>query len=220
VRDPVGDGDLACGDEGPGRLIELETIVDYVNSHQHPETTGAQKSAHFFGPTWEPIDPVRGITNRSSGKMGAALAAGPGLAGAQVTVVSGPGGAMLPGAVRSFVLRPPCEMLTSMEQEFANADICIMAAAVADFRPGEIPVRKKTPRSKRPVEYRTYFQSRHRRSHLGRNKNGPVSGWFFPGNDETAMRGQLEKIEKRKNCDMMGCRMIVVETSLGRRFPL
>jgi len=91
---------LPAGDEGPGRLIELENIVDYVNSLNTPKLLARKKVLISSGPTWEPIDPVRGITNRSSGKMGAALARGAWLAGAQVTVVSGPAAAMLPGAVK------------------------------------------------------------------------------------------------------------------------
>ena len=206
---PVGDGDLACGDEGPGRLIELETIVDYVNSLNTPKLLARKKVLISSGPTWEPIDPVRGITNRSSGKMGAALARGAWLAGAQVTVVSGPAAAMLPEAVKVIRVTTALEMLHVMEQEFANADICIMAAAVADFRPGEYLSEKKHRDQNAPWNIEL-VSNPDIAEHLGRNKNGRFLVGFSLETDDGDAR-PLEKM-KKKNCDMMVVNR--VETSL------
>jgi phosphopantothenoylcysteine decarboxylase / phosphopantothenate---cysteine ligase len=197
---PVGDGDLACGDEGPGRLIELETIVDYVSSLNSPKLFAHKKVLISSGPTWEPIDPVRDITNRSSGKMGAALARAAWLSGAQVTVVSGPAPATLPPAVRVIRVTTALEMLQTMEREFANADVCIMAAAVADFRPREYLSEKK--HRDQIAQWNIELVSNPDiAEHLGKNKNGRFLVGFSLETDDGDVR-PLEKM-KKKNCDMM-----------------
>jgi len=94
------------------------------------------------GPTEEPVDPVRAITNRSSGKMGAALASAALSMGARVTVVSGPARAALPAGAEVVAVRTASEMKAGMEERFGAADICVMAAAVSDYRPVNISAEK------------------------------------------------------------------------------
>jgi phosphopantothenoylcysteine decarboxylase/phosphopantothenate--cysteine ligase len=141
---PVGVGELACGTTGAGRMLEPDEIVDFVLAATGPESSlfSGNKILISSGPTEEPIDPVRVITNRSSGKMGTALARAALRLGAEVTVVSGPAEAPLPSGARVVNVRTAAEMRTAMVAEFANVDICIMAAAVGDFRPAQFSATK------------------------------------------------------------------------------
>lgn len=141
---PVGEGELACGTTGAGRMIEIKEIADYVLSSTGPDTPlfKGKKILISSGPTEEPLDPVRVITNRSSGKMGAALARAALRLGANVTVVSGPAEVPLPSSARVVRVRTAAEMREAMLAEFEAADICIMAAAVSDFRPSQVSASK------------------------------------------------------------------------------
>jgi phosphopantothenoylcysteine decarboxylase/phosphopantothenate--cysteine ligase len=132
---PVEDGELACGASGPGRMLEVEEIARYILTH------GAE--SHVFkgknilissGPTEEPLDPVRVITNRSSGRMGAALAKQALLMGARVTVVSGPAHEPLPMGSEVVSVRTAAEMERELTKRFSETDVCIMAAAVSDYK--------------------------------------------------------------------------------------
>ena len=165
------------------------------------------------GPTFEPIDPVRAITNRSSGKMGAALAQAAWLAGAQVTVVSGPASAPLPPAVKVIRVTTALEMLRFMEQEYADADICIMAAAVADYRPKECLADKK--HRDQDVSWNIELvPNPDIAEHLGKKKKEQFLVGFSLETDDNDTR-PMEKM-KNKNCDMMVVNR--VDTSLGGRF--
>jgi phosphopantothenoylcysteine decarboxylase / phosphopantothenate---cysteine ligase len=132
---PVGFGKLACDTTGAGRMLDLEDIVSYVlsDSKSSPLFSG-KKILISSGPTEEPIDPVRVITNRSSGKMGAALAREALIMGAEVTVVSGPTQEKFPSSVKVIDVKTAQQMQDAMNQCFEKADICIMAAAVSDYR--------------------------------------------------------------------------------------
>jgi phosphopantothenoylcysteine decarboxylase / phosphopantothenate---cysteine ligase len=131
---PVDSGELACGDEGPGRLAPLESIVDFVRGACSPRLLAGIKVLISSGPTVEPVDAVRVITNRSSGKMGAALARAALAEGAQVTVVTGPSRCPLPGGCTTVCVETAQEMKAALDAEFDKSDVCIMAAAVSDFR--------------------------------------------------------------------------------------
>ncbi|MDR2693597.1 MAG: bifunctional phosphopantothenoylcysteine decarboxylase/phosphopantothenate synthase [Chitinispirillales bacterium] len=153
---PVGEGELACGVRGPGRMAGTEEIVrrvielidkadtvdvacgvDCVNTSDNLINTALKGKNVLIssGPTEEPVDPVRVITNRSSGKMGAALAGAALSMGARVTVISGPASEPLPVGADVVRVRTAAEMAAEMGGRFAEADICVMAAAVSDYRP-------------------------------------------------------------------------------------
>ena len=133
---PVGEGELACGTEGAGRMQEIGEIAEAALAITEPEKLLAGKKVLISsGPTEEPLDPVRVITNRSSGKMGAALARAALAQGAEVVVVSGPTRVTLPSAARVIKVTTAREMRDALVKEFGSSDICIMAAAVSDFRP-------------------------------------------------------------------------------------
>lgn len=145
----AGSGYLACGDVGRGRLAEIEDIVDCVLETLEGEARRDLEGMHVFvtaGPTEEPIDPVRFITNRSSGKMGYAVAEAAAARGAKVTLVSGPVALDAPAGVDRVPVRTACEMLESASDPFERCDIAVFTAAVADMRPAA-PVAHKLKKS-------------------------------------------------------------------------
>lgn len=132
---PPASGMLACGVVGIGRLPEPETIVDWVvGCVKEGARLAGKKVLVTAGGTIEPIDPVRFIGNRSSGKMGYAIAAEAARRGADVALVSGPSALGAPASVRKIAIETAKEMLNAVLEEFADSDVIIKAAAVADYR--------------------------------------------------------------------------------------
>lgn len=130
-------GELASGLSGPGRLPEIDVVVQSlcrVLEHAHRDLEG-KKVLVTAGPTQEPIDPVRYIGNRSSGKMGFALATAAAQRGAEVTLISGPVQLATPRNVRRIDVGTAAEMERAVMREFPSTDLLVMAAAVADFAP-------------------------------------------------------------------------------------
>ena len=197
---PVDEGDLACGDTGPGRLLAPETIVDFILSLASPRCLADKKVLVSSGPTHEPIDAVRYIGNRSSGKMGAALARAAMLAGARVTLVSGPSPTPPPPGVRLITVTTAAEMLAVLEKEFDETDVCIMAAAVADFRPAR-RIEGKKHRDHQASWDLTFVPNPDIAEHLGGRKTRQFLACFSleTGDD---LASPLEKM-KRKKCDLM-----------------
>jgi phosphopantothenoylcysteine decarboxylase/phosphopantothenate--cysteine ligase len=132
VLDP-GSGELACGTTGPGRLPEPDVIVDRFLSCFAPSDLAGKKFVVTAGPTIEPIDPVRFISNPSSGKMGYAVARGAAQRGAEVVLVTGPTNLPDPANVSMIRTRTADEMAEAVFQEFEDADVIIKAAAVSDY---------------------------------------------------------------------------------------
>jgi phosphopantothenoylcysteine decarboxylase/phosphopantothenate--cysteine ligase len=131
-------GALACGEEGLGRLSEIPDIVAAVVKAVTPQDLSGEKIVVTAGPTREYIDPVRFISNRSSGKMGFALARAARDRGADVTLISGPSSLERPIGVRFINVETSAEMLETVAKETGeDTTVLIMAAAVADFRPQE-----------------------------------------------------------------------------------
>lgn len=132
------EGYLACGMTGAGRLAGQDAIVaalrEVLRIRRDLEGQNVLLTA---GPTQEAIDPVRFLTNRSSGRMGYAVAEAAAQRGAKVTLVSGPTSLETPAGVTRVDVRTAAEMLTAVESHFAEASIAIFAAAVADYRPAE-----------------------------------------------------------------------------------
>ena len=130
-----GEGELACGETGIGRLAELEDILDAVAYALTPHTLSGRKVLVTAGPTREAIDPVRFLSNRSSGKMGYALAECAAWRGAEVTLISGPS-SLRPSLRWTFkAIETVSQMAESVEASLPNTDVLIMAAAPADFAP-------------------------------------------------------------------------------------
>ncbi len=132
-------GDLACGYQGRGRMAEPEAIFNEVHNFFNKNTSFKGKKVLITaGPTYEAIDPVRFIGNNSSGKMGFALAEEFCKKGAEVVLVAGPVALDTPSNVRRINVTSAAEMLNACKTEFPSADITIMAAAVADYKPTEV----------------------------------------------------------------------------------
>lgn len=127
-------GDQACGEIGMGRMLEAEQIYDALMSFLQPKQLAGKKVLLTAGPTFEAIDPVRGITNRSSGKMGYSIARAAVDAGADVTIVSGPVALEPPATARVVRVQSANEMFEAVKKHAKGADIFIGVAAVADYR--------------------------------------------------------------------------------------
>lgn len=130
------DGDLACGETGPGRMLEPRELVQLVERHFHSGLLSGLRVLVTAGPTREAIDPVRFISNRSSGRMGYAIARAAHEAGAAVTLVSGPVPIDPPDRVRCVPVHTAEQMRAAVLQDADGVDIFIAAAAVADYRCG------------------------------------------------------------------------------------
>lgn len=138
----VGAGDQACGETGDGRMLEPQELLEEVVAFFTPKVLAGQRVVVTAGPTYEAIDPVRGITNRSSGKMGFALAQAAWRAGAQVTLVAGPVSLPTPRGVQRVDVQSAQAMWQATEPLAAQASVFIAAAAVADWRPAQVAGQK------------------------------------------------------------------------------
>jgi len=129
-----GSGAQACGETGDGRMLEAQALVEETIAFFAPKRLAGRRVLVTAGPTYEPIDPVRGITNRSSGKMGYAIARACRHAGADVVLVSGPTALEAPAGVRRIDVASAREMLAAVQAEVTGADVFVAVAAVADWR--------------------------------------------------------------------------------------
>ncbi|MDD2729806.1 bifunctional phosphopantothenoylcysteine decarboxylase/phosphopantothenate--cysteine ligase CoaBC [Malikia sp.] len=139
---PVGQGEQACGETGDGRMLEPAQLLEWLIASFQPKLLSGQKLLVTAGPTFEAIDPVRGITNHSSGKMGFAIARAAREAGAEVTLVAGPVHLPTPLGVRRIDVRSALQMRDAVRAEVETATVFIAAAAVADWRPASAAEHK------------------------------------------------------------------------------
>jgi phosphopantothenoylcysteine decarboxylase/phosphopantothenate--cysteine ligase len=138
-------GDQACGETGMGRMIEPQAIVAEIEAFFQPKLLAGKRVLVTAGPTEEPIDPVRVITNSSSGKMGFAVARAAREAGAEVTLVSGPVVLSTPQGVARVDVRTARQMFEAVRERARACDVFIAVAAVADYRvrhPAEHKIKK------------------------------------------------------------------------------
>jgi phosphopantothenoylcysteine decarboxylase/phosphopantothenate--cysteine ligase len=130
-------GDQACGEVGDGRMLEAEQLRDALIAHLQPQSLAGHRVLVTAGPTYEPIDPVRGITNLSSGKMGFAIARAAAEAGARVTLVAGPVALATPAGVTRIDVTTAQQMHDVVLPAAPAHDVFIATAAVADWRPAQ-----------------------------------------------------------------------------------
>lgn len=193
-------GYLACGYVGKGRMEEPEIIVDMVQSHFEERALLEGKTVLVTaGPTKEKLDPVRYFTNRSSGKMGYALAGQAAKFGADVLLVSGTDSLQVPPGVEMIPVQTAEDMYQAVTKHAGSADIIIKSAAVADYRPKIIHDQKmkKSPGSM-IVEFE---RTRDILAELGKQKKGQFLVGFAAETHEVE-RYAKDKLE-RKNADMM-----------------
>lgn len=130
-----GSGDQACGEVGDGRMLEPAELLEDLIAFFQPKVLAGKRLLITAGPTFEPIDPVRGITNHSSGKMGFAIARAAREAGAEVTLVAGPVHLPTPRGVRRHNVMTAQQMFDAVVPQATQHDVFIATAAVADWRP-------------------------------------------------------------------------------------
>jgi phosphopantothenoylcysteine decarboxylase/phosphopantothenate--cysteine ligase len=136
------EGKLACGDEGIGRLVEWDLACDEILTAFAPQDLQEQTVIITAGPTCEAFDPARHLSNRSSGKMGFALARAAKQRGAKVILISGPTSIKNPSGVEVINVTSALQMRDAVTENYENADIVVMAAAVSDYRPEKIMEHK------------------------------------------------------------------------------
>jgi phosphopantothenoylcysteine decarboxylase/phosphopantothenate--cysteine ligase len=138
----VGSGFQACGETGDGRMLEPQELLEDIVAFLQPKPLRGRRVVVTAGPTFEAMDPVRGITNHSSGKMGFAIARAAREAGADVSLVAGPVGQPTPRGVRRIDVQSAQQMLQATLGEVAHADVFVATAAVADWRPASVSTGK------------------------------------------------------------------------------
>ncbi len=137
-----GAGDQACGEVGDGRMLEPEELLEELIAFFQPKALLGKRVLITAGPTFEPIDPVRGITNLSSGKMGFAIARAAAEAGAEVTLVAGPVHLPTPRHVKRIDVRTAQQMHDAVLPAASRHDVFVATAAVADWRPATLAEHK------------------------------------------------------------------------------
>lgn len=196
-----GYGELASGLIGKGRLSEpeeiLSAVVSYFNPNQRLKGLRAMVNA---GPTYEAIDPVRFIGNRSSGKMGIAIAQALRTQGADVTLVLGPVHESVPDGIKTIRVESAKEMFEACTDGFQNADIAVLAAAVADYRPANVST-EKIKKKDSPLELRLE-ETEDIAAALGKSKKANQKLICFALETENEEAHALSKLQ-RKNADML-----------------
>ncbi|SOY89014.1 bifunctional phosphopantothenoylcysteine decarboxylase/phosphopantothenate--cysteine ligase CoaBC [Cupriavidus taiwanensis] len=137
-----GSGDQACGEVGDGRMLEPEELLEDIIAFFQPKPLQGKRMLITAGPTFEAIDPVRGITNLSSGKMGFSIARAAREAGAEVLLVAGPTGLSTPRGVMRTNVRSAQQMHDAVMAQLPGVDVFVAVAAVADWRPAEVAQQK------------------------------------------------------------------------------
>jgi phosphopantothenoylcysteine decarboxylase/phosphopantothenate--cysteine ligase len=202
-------GYLACGMTGPGRLADPETIAEAIGRElSRRRDLEGETVLITAGPTQEPLDPVRYISNRSSGRMGYALAETAVARGARVILISGPVSLPPPRGAEVIAVRTAAEMRDKVFANLEPAGIVVKAAAVADFRLSVVPdqkVKKTAARLSLELDPTPDILSE-----LGRNKGGRLLIGFAAetGNVQAEARRKLES----KNCDMIVGNLVGGET--------
>jgi len=192
-------GYLACGMTGPGRLADPEAIVEAILQETRQRDLQGEVVLLTAGPTQEPLDPVRYISNRSSGKMGYALAEAAAARGAQVTLISGPVHLPAPRGVELIPVRTAAEMREKVFDRLAPASIVIKAAAVADFHLSKVPnqkVKKTAARISMELDPTPDILAE-----LGRKKGDRLL-IGFAAETQNLVQEARRKLES-KNCDMV-----------------
>ena len=136
------EGDQACGDVGPGRMLEPADLLNRIDEHFNDKPLQGQRWLITAGPTVEPIDPVRYLANRSSGKMGFAIAEAVAKAGAEVILVTGPVKLNASAAIKRIDVQTAEQMFEVVQSEFKGVDTFVACAAVSDYRPKETATQK------------------------------------------------------------------------------
>jgi phosphopantothenoylcysteine decarboxylase/phosphopantothenate--cysteine ligase len=203
------EGYLACGYEGKGRLPEPEDIVEEIQGLLKKKDLAGEKLLITAGPSHEPIDPVRYLSNRSSGKMGYALARAGLRRGAEVTLVSGPTSLAAPAKARLVRVNTAAEMREAVLSEFARCTAVVMAAAVADYSPEKAAARK-LKKNDQPVHLDLKANPDILKE-LGARKNGQILIGFAAETED--LLANAKKKLREKNLDLIVANDVTAEGS-------
>lgn len=187
-------GRLACGTVGPGRLPDPEDILDRLLYRLSPKDLNGKKVLVTAGPTREPMDPVRFISNPSSGKMGYAVARAAEHRGGEVVLVTGPSGLPDPLNVTVVKVQTAREMALAVFERFENAHIIIKAAAVSDYRPAD-PADRKTKKKNDEMVMRLK-KNQDILKELGGKKNGRILVGFAAETEDLEKNAEKKLLEK------------------------
>jgi phosphopantothenoylcysteine decarboxylase/phosphopantothenate--cysteine ligase len=193
------EGEQACGDVGPGRMMEPAQLLELSASLFETGELAGKNFVITGGPTREAIDPVRFISNHSSGKMAYALAAEAVAAGAKVTLISGPVNLPTPESVKRIDVISAAQMLRATHEAMTNCDVFIGVAAVADYRPLEIK-RQKIKKSDEQMQL-TLVKNPDIISEIAQLKEKPFVVGFAAETNDIVSNGR-DKL-KHKNLDML-----------------
>jgi phosphopantothenoylcysteine decarboxylase/phosphopantothenate--cysteine ligase len=196
-------GDQACGETGMGRMLEPDALVEAIGAWLAPKRLAGRRVLLTAGPTFEPIDPVRGITNRSSGKMGFAIARACVAAGADVTLVAGPVSLPTPWAVRRINVQTAQQMHDTVHGELDTAsaaarahDLFIAVAAVADWRPANYRDSKIKKTDGNAVPELAFAQNRDILASVAQREHPPYCVGFAAESESLEAHG-LDKLARK-----------------------
>ena len=203
------EGYLACGYEGKGRLPEPEEIVEEIRRLLKKKDLAGERLLITAGPNQEPIDPVRHLTSRSSGKMGYALARAGVRRGAEVTLISGPTFLPPPSGARMVRVKTAAEMRRAVLEEFPGATAVVMAAAVADYSPEQF-VPQKLKKGDQAIQLNLKPNPDILRE-LGARKNGKILVGFAAETEDLV--ANAKKKLRDKNLDLIVANDVTQEGS-------
>ncbi len=192
-------GEQACGEVGEGRLLEPEELLHQVLRQLHPQPLAGRKVLLTAGPTFEAIDPVRGITNSSSGKMGYALAQAAEEAGAEVVLVSGPTALPTPPGCTRIAVRSAAQMLAAVQEALPGTHLFFAVAAVADYTPAA-PSEHKLKKGEAPLQI-TLTPTVDILAHVAASPNPPFCIGFAAESQHLAEYAELKR--RRKNLPLV-----------------
>jgi phosphopantothenoylcysteine decarboxylase/phosphopantothenate--cysteine ligase len=192
-------GELACGYEGKGRLAEIPAILEEIRLLLSPKDFSGEKILVTAGPTEEALDPVRFLSNHSSGKMGFAMARAARRRGAKVILISGPTALPVPSQIQYIPVRSALQMQEAVLTQLESVSILIMAAAVSDYRPKQKETEKiKKSKSESVLDLQLNPDIL---AEAGKRKNSRILVGFA-AETENLLQGAREKLEK-KNLDLI-----------------
>ena len=192
-------GSLACGAEGAGRLPEIDNIIEVLARMVSQPDLAGRRVMVTAGPTHEDLDPVRFLTNRSTGKMGYALARMAWRRWAEVCLVSGPTALPTPYGVELLAVRSAREMRAAVHQRFPQTDVLLMAAAVSDYRPA-IFKEQKVKRGPQAKQFKL-MQNPDILKEIGTQKNKKIVVGFAAETENLLAEGRRKLLDK--NLDMI-----------------
>ena len=191
-------GSLACGEEGIGRMSEIPDIVETIKSALSPKDLTGERVLVTAGPTREYLDPIRFLSNRSSGKMGYAIARAALRRGADVTLISGPSALGQPRGVKFVSAETALQMLDAVNKELPASTVLVMSAAVSDF----MPLEKSKEKIEKPEELLLRLrQTPDILSEIGKRKDRPFTVGFAAETGSKIERARRKLQEK--NMDMI-----------------